>query len=330
MISSFKDKTFEKIANLICGGTQDKTEEYFKYRSSSHLNQFFDDVGTDHIHDGTTRKSWVAGVLKDIFITSPSTHLVPDQFCRVIQVLMDKADAKNESSERQNALEQLNAILARDGVEAFYAEDRICYLRESKTGSVISPKANPHRAFSAEEVSRRSKLSDYLDVCSEDQLIELVLLPLLRQLGYQRVTVAGHKDKSLEYGKDIWMRFQLPTQHMIYFGIQAKKGKLDSSGVTKGSNVNMAEIYNQALMMLGHEIFDPEFNRKVLVDHAYIVSGGEITKAARNWLAGKLDLTKRSQIIFMDKNDILDLATVTKIDPPNRNNISTSKTNYIF
>lgn len=37
-------------------------------------------------------------------------------------------------------------------------------------------------------------------------------------------------------------------------------------------------------MMLAREIFDPETNRRVLVDHAFIIAGGEITKAARNWL----------------------------------------------
>jgi hypothetical protein len=35
-------------------------------------------------------------------------------------------------------------------------------------------------------------------------------------------------------------------------------------------------------MMLAHEIFDPETNKRVLVDHAFIIAGGEITKAARN------------------------------------------------
>ena len=106
----------------------------------------------------------------------------------------------------------------------------------------------------------------------------------------------------------------LPTQHYLYFGIQAKKGKLDASGVTK--NANMAEIHNQALMMLAHEIFDPETNRKVLVDHAFIVAGGEITKAARQWLAGVLDASKRSQIMFMDRNDILNLYVVNNVPLP--------------
>jgi hypothetical protein len=135
-------------------------------------------------------------------------------------------------------------------------------------------------------------------------------------LGFYRITAAGHKDKALEYGKDVWMKFILPTQHVLYFGIQAKKGKIDSSGVTKSSNANVAEIHNQAMMMLGHEIFDHEIGKRVLVDHALIVAGGEITKAARNWLGNKLDASKRSQILFMDRDDILNLYVVTNLPLP--------------
>jgi hypothetical protein len=113
------------------------------------------------------------------------------------------------------------------------------------------------------------------------------------------------------------MRYTLPSQHVIYFGLQAKKGKLDASGVSKATNANMAEIYNQALMMVGHEIFDPEIGKRVLVDHAFIVAGGDITKAARNWLGNKLDASKRSQILFMDREDILNLFVVTNLPLPN-------------
>ena len=112
------------------------------------------------------------------------------------------------------------------------------------------------------------------------------------------------------------MKFVLPTLHVIYFGIQVKKGKLDSSGVTKGGQANVAEIHNQVLMMLGHEIFDSELNRRVLVDHAFIVAGGEITKAARNWIGGKLDQSKRSQILFMDREDIVNLFVVSPLTVP--------------
>src|SRR5690625_5724356 len=69
-------------------------------------------------------------------------------------------------------------------------------------------------------------------------------------------------------------------------------------------------------MMLAHEIFDPETNRRVLVDHAFIVAGGEITKAARNWLGNALDANKRSQIMFMDRDDILNLYVVANLPLP--------------
>ncbi|WP_228044212.1 hypothetical protein [Streptomyces ferrugineus] len=110
------------------------------------------------------------------------------------------------------------------------------------------------------ERQRRDDLIAYLDRCSEDDLIERVLLPLFRQLGYQRITATGHKDKALEFGKDIWMKFVLPTSHAIYFGLQVKKNKLDAAGMSRQGKVNVAEILNQTLMMLGHEVFDPDFN----------------------------------------------------------------------
>ncbi|MEO1424808.1 MAG: hypothetical protein AAFV09_16760, partial [Pseudomonadota bacterium] len=205
--------------------------------------------------------------------------------------------------------------LSREGFEAYYGEDDLLYIRHIDT-KTISQAANPHRPFTPIELQRRDALSEYLDKCSEDALIEDVLLPLFRQLGFHRIQAAGHKDKALEYGKDIWMRYILPTQHVLYFGIQAKKGKLDAAGMTKGSNRNISEIYQQVLMMLGHEIFDPETNNKALVDHAFIVAGGEITKQAKNWLGQKLDASKRSQIMFMDREDILNLFTVTNLPLP--------------
>jgi hypothetical protein len=112
------------------------------------------------------------------------------------------------------------------------------------------------------------------------------------------------------------MKYVLPTQHVLYFGLQAKKDKLDASGDTKNGNRNIAEIHNQVLMMLGHEVFDPETSKRVLVDHAFITAGGEITKAARNWLGNKLDATKRSQIMFMDRDDIVNLYVVTNLPLP--------------
>jgi len=176
------------------------------------------------------------------------------------------------------------------------------------------PKLNPHRHLTPAEIQRRDILSAYLDNCSEDDLIEDVLLPLFRELGFERITVVGHEDKALEYGKDMWMRYRLPTGHILYFGIQAKKGKLDAAAASKGDSSNIAAIWNQVQMMLQHGVFDPELNQRKLVDHVYIVAGGEITKQAKNLLDGNLDSIKRSRAMFLDRNDILDLFVVT--DPP--------------
>lgn len=314
----FKTRTLNQLATMICGDTRNNETSYFVYRSSFYLTQFFGDAGTDYAHDGSTRPAWVANTLLEI-LKEPSTSngMPSDTFCRVIQLLMEKADAFNEDKNRVNALEILNNALSRDNFEAFYAEDNKCYLKHIPSQKVLSPSLNPHRPFTSSEVKRRELLVNYLDTCSEDQLIEEILLPLYRQLGFYRISFAGHKDKALEYGKDIWMKFMLPTQHWLYFGIQVKKGKLDAAGVTKGSNANIAEIHNQVLMMLAHEIFDPEIGKNVLVDHAFIVAGGEITKAAKNWLAGVLDKSKRSQILFMEREDIVNQFIVNNLPLPN-------------
>lgn len=312
----FKNRTLTQLADMICGNFSPE-QTYFRYRSSKFITDFFYDAETEYEHDGSTRGIWVTETLRKILSEPGSDLNMPSEtFLHVIQNLMDPSDSVNEDSRRLNAMEILNNALAREGFEAFYAEDRKCYLKHSASNKVLKASANPHRPFTNAEVKRRELLQSFLGNCSEDVLIEEILLPLFRQLGFYRITAPGHKDKALEYGKDIWMKFMLPTQHMLYFGIQVKKGKLDSSGMTKSSNANVAEIYNQVLMMLGHEIFDPEIGKKVLVDHAFIVAGGEITKAAKNWLGGMLDNSKRSQIMFMDREDILNLFIVNNLPLP--------------
>lgn len=312
----FKQRTLMALADMICGNFK-QDESFFRYRSSSYLTEFFQDCDTDYRHDSSTRHYWVAEVLRKILEEPHSdARTPPATFSRVVGALMDQGDAHNENINRTGALNMLQAALAREGFEPFYADDKQCYLRHIATNTIVAEGPNPNRPFSPIEQTRRERLSDYLGSVSEDALIEEVLLPLLRQLGFHRVTAVGHKDKALEYGKDVWMKYTLPTQHVLYFGLQAKKGKLDAAGASKGDNANIADIHNQVTMMLGHEIFDPDIGKRVLVDHAFIVAGGDITKAARNWLGNKLDATKRSQVLFMDRDDILNLFVVTNLPLP--------------
>lgn len=307
----FKARSIREIAAMVVGDA-----DYFHYRSSFYITEFFRECGLDFRHDGSTRPKWAAERLTELLADPPTTpHTLPERFMVVIRTLMDRAEAQEGDEDRAKALAALNVPLMREGFEAYFADDRTLHVRHiaTRTDSVA---INPHRPFTAAETKRREQLIAYLDECSEDDLIHEVLLPIFRQLGFHRITVAGHKDKALEYGKDLWMRYTLPTQHILYFGIQAKKGKLDASGVKKSDHANIAEVHNQACMMLGHEIFDPEVSRRVLVDHAFIVAGGEITKQARNWIGNKLDQGKRSQILFMDRDDILNLFIVSNMPLP--------------
>lgn len=165
-------------------------------------------------------------------------------------------------------------------------------------------------------MKRRADLAAYLDQCSEDDLIEEVYCRRFANSASTASPPPATRTRRWSTARTSRCGTPLLTQHVLYFGIQAKKGKLDASGVTKAGNANVAEIHNQALMMLAHEIFDPEINRRVLVDHAFIVAGGEITKQARNWIGNALDASKHSQIMFLDRDDTLNLFVVTNLPLP--------------
>lgn len=305
---NWKPRNLREFARMVVGDA-----DYFHYRSSKYITEFFEDCELEYVHQGETRPAWAAERLEEVLsMPHPSASVMPDPFLRIIRRVLDKGEAQDGDGDRSKALAALNIVLAREGWAVFYDDDGIAQIRHIATNT-IAQMANPHRPFTPSEIERRGQLTGYLQKCSEDELIGEVLLPLFRQLGFHRITAAGHKDKALEYGKDVWMKFTLPTLHVLYFGIQAKKGKLDAAGV---STSNVAEIYNQVTMMLGHEIFDSELGRRVLVDHAFIIAGGEITKQARNWVGNKLDANKRSQVMFMDRADILNLFVVTNLPLP--------------
>ena len=309
---TFRKRTIHEIADMICGNESD----FFQYRSSSYLTQFFEECDMEnYVHDGSTRKWWVSDAINEILSQSTDNPALPSfGFQTVIQVLMDRADQAEKDPMREHALSELNATLAREGLEAFYAQDNRCYIRNTNTGAEGRPGPIVDRALSQDELHRRARLETFMENASEDDLTEKVILPLLQTLGFQRISVSGHKDKAMEFGSDLWMKYRLPTGHMLYFGVQVKRGKLDATARTR--NENIAAIHNQLTMMLGHTIFDPDINRKRLIDHAIIVAGGEITKHARHWLGQRLDATQRSQILFMDRPELLHLFIVHNVTMP--------------
>src|SRR4051812_11967331 len=110
----FKRRNLEALGDLVVGNTgRDDAEnedevKYFPYRSSMYITEFFQELDTDHQHDGSTRHRWVADVLEEM-LAEPydgPTH-PPETFCRLIDQLMSPADRLNEGSDRPRALAQL-------------------------------------------------------------------------------------------------------------------------------------------------------------------------------------------------------------------------------
>lgn len=220
----------------------------------------------------------------------------------VISELLDTAHFASEF-EREGAINLVATAVKRDGLTIVVDETGRAHIRAIGAPSVLAVPVK--RVYTEAERAARESLGAFLASASEDAFTEELLVPLFRALGFTRIAIAGHRDKSLEFGKDLWMKLRLPFGTWIYFAAQVKRDRIDAAGSGRGSNV--ATVLDQVRMMIDHPIFDQDTNRTVLLDHALIIASGEITKAARDYIVRQLDSAKRRHIIFIDKNDLLDL-----------------------
>jgi hypothetical protein len=55
--------TKERLADFIC---RDDGECYPICRSSTYFKKFFQDLGINKVHDGSTRKWWVLGIIQEL------------------------------------------------------------------------------------------------------------------------------------------------------------------------------------------------------------------------------------------------------------------------
>lgn len=316
------ERVLEELAKMVVGDAK-----HFPYRSSSYITRFFARCGLPFVHDGSTRAWWAEDRLKELNLgAAQSADLPSDDLCRVISELFDEDDFDRHNEKCRNqgetnpdrfadlqlALNSFNKLVQRAGLITYRDVSGRCYLRSTGTGANSASLSQQTRPLSQDEIAQRQKVASFLDTASEDDITEKVLVPLFQRLGFHRVSFAGHKEKALEFGKDLWMKYQLPTSHWIYCCAQIKKDKIDSSGT--GGSRNVATVLAQARMAIEHPLFDPEANRKVLLDHLFLISAGEITRAARTWLVEQLDAGQRRHIIFMDRNEFLDQSARILLD----------------
>jgi hypothetical protein len=149
------------------------------------------------------------------------------------------------------------------------------------------------------------KIKYFLDNASEDEFIEILLIPLLREMGFKKCRAKGHIDKTLEYGQDIrTMKLQIPTEHYLYFTAQVKAVTINY-GVSEPS-ANIESIYTEISMALDKEMIDFDLNISVLPDHGILISSKRINEGARSYLAEKLKREKRRRILFLEQDDIIE------------------------
>ena len=313
------NRTISDLAELICGaaGGGGFKWDNFPYRSSSALTQFFRNCDLEYEHDGSTRKFWVEEVLDELNRMPPRNPSLPsDPIIRVIQELLDPVDFERACLDRIAALRDLNSVLSRDGLEAFLDDSGAILVRNTGTRAVSGIVATQARPLTQSELSRKAAVEEYLSQADEESFIEDFLAPMFRALGFTRITPTGHRDRTLEFGNDLWMKLLLPTGHWIYFGSQVKAERIHASSSAKYLPANIGQIISQVHMILRNPIFDPDTNRKHLLDHVFIISTGEITKHARHLLATHLDQEARRHILFMERADIVNLALYTGVPLP--------------
>jgi hypothetical protein len=302
------DRVLEGLAEMIVGDNP-----LFPYRSSYFIIQFFRRCGLPYIHDGTTRRFWVKDVLQQLNTIAPTSPDVPsNEIIRIVDELFDPFEFDHAKKNPEAACENLTKLLGRHGLKAHLDQGGRCRIINPGTGTTVSAALETTRPLSSEENANRQKVEKFLDAASEDELTEKLLVPFFQRLGFHRVSRTGHRERALEFGKDLWMKFQLPTGHWLYFAAQIKAHRIDAGG-TSGSN-NVANVLTQAKMALTYHIFDPETNQKVLPDHVFVIAGGEITRGARNWIDENLDSTQLRQIILMDRAEFLDRSARILLD----------------
>jgi hypothetical protein len=178
-------------------------------------------VGCRFVHDGSTRLRWAYDRLVELNLgASQSADLPSDDLCRLISELFDQDDVERYNERRSNqgdtnpgnaadmqlALAAFNKLVQRTGLIAYLDESGRCYLRSTGTGMSSASLSQQTRPPSQEEIVQRQKVADFLDIASEDDFTERVLVPLFQRLGFHRVSPGGHTEKSFEFGKDLWMK----------------------------------------------------------------------------------------------------------------------------
>ena len=125
-----------KLSEMICGN---ETFNYFPYRTSSQLTKFFIDNDLDFVHDGSTRHSWVQGVLNKLNDQSDEHDNLPNK--DLIKVIVSLVNPDyflfDEKLDHKKAVEAVNKAIKSSKISLKEKADGQ-YLLTTLTGEFIS------------------------------------------------------------------------------------------------------------------------------------------------------------------------------------------------
>lgn len=150
-----------------------------------------------------------------------------------------------------------------------------------------------------------NELESFLMNANEDDFTNILLIPLLRHIGFANAEAKGHRDRALEFGQDIRrMKYQLPTGHWLYFSAQVKTGDINAKTTDQQNHVY--QIIQQAMTQLEWEMSDPEIGKNVKPDHVLLITSGFITEAAKQYIY-RHEMTQSKRLLVLEKENILTL-----------------------
>jgi hypothetical protein len=146
----------------------------------------------------------------------------------------------------------------------------------------------------------KDELEKFLNVCSEDEFTEMIFEPLFTNIGFDNVSIKGHRERRGEFGQDIrLMKLKLPTGHYLYFVAQIKTSNIASSHID--------DILSQLNRAYNKKIFDYDINKNLRTDHVFLIYVGHITEDARTYLNEQLEFEERRGILIIDRMQLIRL-----------------------
>lgn len=133
---------------------------------------------------------------------------------------------------------------------------------------------------------------------SEDVLLEFVVMPLLRRMGFEGLRKVEFHGRE-EFGRDV-MPFRQSTAFgtFEYVAVQTKAAKIHGTASRPG---NAGEIISQAQQAFGVSFIDESDNVRKRIDKFVVVASGSITPSARRHIEESFEENRHLVLIDLDK-----------------------------